>query len=428
MPTSSGRMRVAVAASCVWLAGCGQKGPPLAPLHLVPAAATELSARRIEDQVRLRLVLPTTNANGPGPVALDRVEIYAVTAWPASTPPNRELMTKPNLVGQIEVRPPVAEGEQPKEGDIRPEPGTAVVFDDQLTAEKLKPLKPKVPVPPPQTPATAPPSPPPATPTPPPATPTEPSVAPTLPPVAPIPPPAAAGVAAPAAAAVPVSTDPMRIYVVRGVTKSGRAGPPSARVQVPVVPLPPAPGDVTSRVTETAVALEWRPPAEAPPTLAFNVYRADAPLDPLNPAPLTAPAFEVTGVQFGQQHCFRVRSVLVSKSGPVEGPASDEKCVTPIDVFPPATPATPNAVPTPGEISLIWDPNKEKDVAGYLVLRGEAPDGMLQPLTPGPIRETAYRDTTVKPGVRYFYAIVAVDEATPPNASPQSARVEETAR
>jgi hypothetical protein len=34
----------------------------------------------------------------------------------------------------------------------------------------------------------------------------------------------------------------------------------------------------------------------------------------------------------------------------------------------------------------------------------------------------------VKPGVRYVYVVVAVDTATPSNTSPQSARVEETAR
>ena len=51
-----------------------------------------------------------------------------------------------------------------------------------------------------------------------------------------------------------------------------------------------------------------------------------------------------------------------------------------------------------------------------------------RPITPTPIRETTYRDTTVTPGVRYVYAIVAVDRATPPNMSPQSTRVEETAR
>ena len=70
-----------------------------------------------------------------------------------------------------------------------------------------------------------------------------------------------------------------------------------------------------------------------------------------------------------------------------------------------------------GAINLIWDANTEADLGGYLVLRGEAPGDTLQPLTPQPIRETRYRDTAVKPGVRYVYAIVAVDRATPPNRS-----------
>ena len=34
----------------------------------------------------------------------------------------------------------------------------------------------------------------------------------------------------------------------------------------------------------------------------------------------------------------------------------------------------------------------------------------------------------VKTGVRYVYAVLAVDKATPPNASAQSRRVEETVR
>jgi hypothetical protein len=49
-----------------WLAAaCGQKGPPLAPLHLVPAAVSEPAVRRVGDRVRLRFVLPNRNENGP---------------------------------------------------------------------------------------------------------------------------------------------------------------------------------------------------------------------------------------------------------------------------------------------------------------------------------------------------------------------------
>jgi fibronectin type 3 domain-containing protein len=112
----------------------------------------------------------------------------------------------------------------------------------------------------------------------------------------------------------------------------------------------------------------------------------------------------------------------------VEGDLSQPACVTPRDTFPPAAPSGLAAVPTPGQISLIWEANAETDLAGYIILRGEAPDGELQPLTSEPIRETSYRDATVQPGTRYIYAIVAVDTATPPNASEQSARAEETAR
>ena len=79
-------------------------------------------------------------------------------------------------------------------------------------------------------------------------------------------------------------------------------------------------------------------------------------------------------------------------------------------------------------MNLIWDANTEADLGGYLVLRGEAPGDTLQPLTPQPIHETSFRDTTARPGVRYSYAIVAVDRATPPNRSALSAKVEETAR
>ena len=52
----------------------------------------------------------------------------------------------------------------------------------------------------------------------------------------------------------------------------------------------------------------------------------------------------------------------------------------------------------------------------------------LRSITPAPIAETVFRDTTVTPGVRYVYAIQAVDGATPANKSIPSRRVEETAR
>jgi len=79
--------------AAVLAAACGKKGPPLAPLHLVPNAVKDVAAKRTADEVRIRFVLPSANLNGPGPVALDRVEVYAITIAPgAITPANRDLM------------------------------------------------------------------------------------------------------------------------------------------------------------------------------------------------------------------------------------------------------------------------------------------------------------------------------------------------
>jgi hypothetical protein len=58
------------------------------------------------------------------------------------------------------------------------------------------------------------------------------------------------------------------------------------------------------------------------------------------------------------------------------------------------------------------------------VLRGTSNDA-LQPITNAPITEVNFKDT-VPSGIRYFYAVVAVDKAG--NKSAPSASVDETAR
>lgn len=430
-----------------WIvAACGQKGPPLAPLHLVPASVSEPTARRIGDTVRLRFVLPNRNENGPGRLELDRIEIYAMTVSPDGEPPPREIMSSEHLIGQIAVRPVLEEGQEHAPGESRPEPGTPVTFDEELTAARLKPEPVKTPVKPaaPQPGAAA--AVPPAAAAPTPAATASPGPA-TPPPPAPTAPaptgPATAPAATPPGAARPATTQPAttppaaapaaaparihvrRIYMARGMTRGGRPGAASPQLSIPLVDLPLPPTDVKTRVTETAVILEW---GAADSATGYNVYRGDDVVQPINDSALTAPTFEHTDIAFGQEQCYRIRSLAVVEGVSLEGEPSKPDCVTPRDEFPPTAPRGLAAVPTAGQISLIWDANTEKDLAGYLVLRGDAPDGALTAITPAPIRETSYRDETVKPGMRYVYAVVALDNAPAPNMSAQSARVEETAR
>ncbi|HEY0872285.1 MAG TPA: fibronectin type III domain-containing protein [Vicinamibacterales bacterium] len=382
------------------IGACGKKGPPLPPLRYIPAAPTELQARRTGDDVRLQFRLPTANVQGQGQIALDRLEVFAVTvAAESNDPPNRELLDAKYRVATIPVKPPAQEGDlEPSPDappDTRPAPGDIATFVEELNAATLTPqiTTPAAPV----------------------VMPTEPS--------------AAAAAAAAVAAAQKIVPVTRRIYVVRGLTRGGRAGQPSTRIVLPLVDLPLPPAGVDVAYDEKAITVSWIAPVppldQVAPT--FNVYREGTPA-PLNPAPLSTTTFVREGVTFGTEECFTVRTAVAAANVTLESVPTAPACVTPVDTFPPAAPTGLSAVGTEGAINLIWERNTDADLAGYLVLRGEAPGDTLQAITASPIQETTYRDTTVTPGVRYVYAIVAVDRATPPNTSAQSNRVEESAR
>ena len=381
------------------LAACGKKGPPLAPLRFVPGPATGVKASRSANEVRLQFVVPTINAEGQGPLELDRLEVFAVTvAAESNNPPNRDLLVASYLVGTIPVKPLPIEGKPAPAADAskdpRPAPGEVVSFVEELNQATLTPQI---------------------------TTPAAPEILPATPTAA------AAAAAMAAAKAAPVVR---RIYTARGLTKGGRPGQPSARVILPLIELPPAPAGVDVTFTETALTVSWTaPPVSGAATAraSFNIYRPRA-ASPLNAAPLTSTTWERVSVAFGTEECFVVRTAVVSGTATLESPPSASRCITPTDIFPPAAPKGLSAVGVAGAINLIWDANTESDLGGYLILRGEAPGDTLQAITPAPVQATTYSDMTVKPGVRYVYAIVAVDRTTPPNTSPQSARVEESGR
>jgi predicted small lipoprotein YifL len=439
----------------VLLAACGKKGPPLAPLRLIPAAMSEPTGRRTGQSVELRFGLPTTNANGPGTVDLDHVEIYAVTIGPGSVaPPNRELLTKAHVVGTIAVKPPPVEGEDTS-ADKRPAPGDRVTFVEELTDAKIKPTPGLAPAagargsgsgkPEAGAPATdptakpvagAPPTEPPAGAAaspgakPEPGATTEPKTA-----VAeaqnPKPEAQTAKPDAPTAPPTAALTVPTRIYVIRGISRGGRPGFPSPRISVPMISPAVAPTNVAARMpSQGVIHLDWTPPvAEAGGgPFSFNVYHAGNTNTPMNSSPLSEISFDITAVEYGKEQCFVVRTVQVQTTTTIESELSAPACLTPIDNFPPAAPKGLRAVAEDGAVNLVWELNTESDLAGYLVLRGDASGGTLQPITPQPIKDASYRDGTVKPGIRYVYAVVAVDTATPRNTSAQSAPEAVTAR
>jgi hypothetical protein len=411
-----------VAAIGTLAAGCGKKGPPLAPLDMAPEAPSAVVARRLGDTVYLKMKVPAKHAAGIGPYSIDRIDVYAVTLAPgAVVPPNRDLLKPEYVVAKIPVAPPLdPEAADPDTPEKRPRPGDTITFVETLTPAVLVPQEITKPLKADDAAKTPPPPPPPL----PPGTPAAPAVP-------------------------PAPTGPLvltRLYVLQGVTSNRRPGTPSARFEVPLLSAPgPARPGAEATWDETSVTISWQPPASTSdevPGVTYNVYavpavgsdasvKAVAPVAapvPLNEKPLDATTFAHDGAAPGKEQCFIVRSVATVGTALIESDPSSPLCVTPRDTFAPAAPKSLQAVGSAGVVNLIWDANKEADLAGYLVLRGEAPGDRLQPLTPEPIKETRYQDRSVRAGVTYVYAIVAVDRATPPNRSAESNRVQETAR
>lgn len=419
------------------LAACGKKGPPLAPIQIVSTPIADLTARRLGPTVYLQFRVPVRNVIGNGPADIERVEVYAYTGKPIDEREapidDKTFLEGATLVGSADVRPPPPPVEEGSEAtvpamdpdDDRAAQGQLLTFVDPLTPESFVRVEPKRR---------------------------------RRPPVVPT----------PIMDAFWPKPEPglPRYYVAVSRNRRNQASAATTKVLVSLDAPPPPPTDVVAHYSETAVHLSWLPPegaprliqpplapaaapaagAAAPPPLTatplvaqrtlytYNLYDPNAMpniegvVAPINPTPLATPTYVDIRLVFGGELCYAVHTVEVAGAVTVESAPSATVCVAAVDTFRPSAPTRLIAVGSPGAISLLWEASPEDDVAGYVVLRGEAPDGPLEPITPTPVRESTYRDTTVAPGVRYLYAVLALDSETPPNTSLESNRVEESPR
>ena len=414
----------------VFETGCGKKGPPLTPIVHIPAEVTGLAARRLGNEVYVTLTVPAQNIDKSEPASISKVEVFGATSW--TPPPRTRFLDIARPVATVPVTPVPEPGAPPRSIPIvGAAQGALVTIRDLMTAEDMKPRE--------------------------------------LPPLP--------GRTTPGLATAPVERVLRRFYMAIPYDLRGREGPPSAVVEIVLTPLPDPPSQVRVTMTANAATVTWDPPggligwlldnvtrpmerppldnpprpvaAAAPvsaglppgPTL-YAVYRSQAP-DPLalpdsaapspwNTAAPTAVTKPISGLTYTEpielderQLCYSVRSVR----GTVEGPSSPPVCVTPIDVYPPAAPSNVQTLPGEGQITLLWSPNSEADLGGYLVLRREAAGDTLLPITPAPIADPRFIDREVTAGVEYVYVVVAVDQRLPlPNMSPASGEVSGTAQ
>lgn len=397
---------------------CGRKGPPLPPLLKQPSPPAEMKAERHGDTVDVQFNVPAANNDGTRPANVTRVDVYALTANRALN--EGDVLKHGSKIASIAVKAPrdpnqTVEPEDQDEVELKGtglEPGARAHVEERLTADVLKPVdvateqpkqdtrKPPVDVAPREGPLVAP--------------------------------------------FVPLTT---RVYVGVSVTTKGKNGASSHAV-VAMIDAPPAPAEPSVTYDEKAITVTWppvqvgaaagaasegvlesRPLGVSLPTVAYNVYEVSEGTPPaltrLTGTPVKEARHSDNRLAWGERRCYAVRAFVTMADSSLEGRESPAHCVMFTDTFAPAAPTGLQAVPSEGAISLIWDANPERDIRGYIVLRGPVSAETLEPLGKEPIADTSFQDHA-PPGVRFAYAVQAIDTAG--NLSPPSARVEETAR
>ncbi|MBZ5637453.1 MAG: hypothetical protein LAO51_01710 [Acidobacteriia bacterium] len=212
-------------------------------------------------------------------------------------------------------------------------------------------------------------------------------------------------------------------YAVRVRDRRGRPSPlVVAPDLVPVAP-PPAPTALRAEATADGVRLSWEPPKEEG-TPKYNVYRAerDQPFGdkPLQLEPVTSAEYLDSGVVLGKSYRYAVRTAVSDGAPFRESESSPEVEVRAEDRFPPAAPTGMVAVQEGQAVRLFWNPNQERDLAGYRVSRRNE-TGAWQRIGPDLGVEPFLLDPEVRPGDRVSYRVTAVDRAG--NESPPSETV-----
>ena len=349
------------------VAACGKKGPPLPPLVRLPTPPGEFSVQRRGSTVSIQFAVPGGNTDGSTPADLGRVDVYALTV-PAPVSAD-EILRRGAHVGRVLVNPPpdpdTPEGQPAKPSAALPEGG----IDQGATARLSETVQ------------------------------TDERAEPT----------------------------DVRVYLAVGFNKRGRPGAFSPLISVPVGKPPDAPGKPDVTWDETSIAISWPVPDsgadDAAPT--YHVYAIGEIPIRLTDHPIEEPMFLDKRIEWGAERCYVVRRVELIENMALESEASPSTCVTLVDTFAPAAPDGLTVVATEGALNLIWNPNSETDLDGYVLFRAMPPEENLVSITPTPIKESTFKDT-VPSGARVAYAVQAVDKAG--NKSPMSTRVEETAR
>lgn len=235
-------------------------------------------------------------------------------------------------------------------------------------------------------------------------------------------------------------TDAFAVYTVLAQSHNGKSYGLPNRVSVPLLPSLPAPINVSAHMVPLGVMLKWeevlpQTTASLAQTQQVKVMRRtqgsnEAVLVKQVNAAAYAGLVDNT-MDWEKNYQYWLTPVTLwqdgKRKGEIEGDDSAIIDIFAHDSFPPAAPASLQAVFSAASqnsfIDLTWSPNTEPDLAGYNVYRHTANEAPVK-INTELIKTPRFPDPGIQPGMKYFYSVTAVDLRG--NESGQSEETSET--
>ncbi len=212
-------------------------------------------------------------------------------------------------------------------------------------------------------------------------------------------------------------------YGVQAIDITGRLGPirysETLRMADTSPPLVPMGITVVDRPEGVVLLWDLSPQGDV---ASYRVYRSDSlegDYRRLNekPIPFDSPEFVDHTAGRGSLHFYKVSAVDEAGN---ESPKSGAVSIIPADAEPPG-PVKGLEFSVDGEarsVELRWEPSEDADLRGYHLYRRRG-DGSYTRLTGKPLEsearpryeDTGFRETGLRPGERYGYALAAVDQS-----------------
>jgi len=330
------------------LSGCGKKGPILPPLEKIPQSVDGLSLRQIGPELRLTWRAPTSYMDGS---PLEGISAFEIWMFEADRPEDGFVVSlgPERMAGEAKLWREVLQSDF---GELQPD----------LQASRLD---------------------------------------------------------FGCAYALELANIERKIYgfAVKVRDHKGRFSDFSSWVSgAPMVPAD-SPSGLKAELSRNKITLEWLAPeknmdqSDPANVTGYSVYRSvdGAPPQKLNAALARETSYEDKTIEFGKRYTYFVRAASGESEPYTESLDSESVDISARDTFPPAAPKGLIAISGESSISLTWEVNRERDVALHKIWRRIRGTAAFELLTEDGVEGNSFTDTGVQKGVRYEYAVTAVD-------------------